>query len=336
MTQDRLIFLIGAPRSGTTLLARMMGAHSLIYGRGEPHLINAIAHLGYYARVQKAPYDPVVVEQGVREFVAGLPRGEADYLDALRTYTDTLYERMLATAPGKRLFLDKSPDYALVLPFLSKLYPGAHYVVLTRHPLAVLASYVQSFFAGDYQWVIDHQPILARYVPPLARMLRERPVPFVHVKYEELVRDPDTHFRRVCEQLAIPFEAEAIAYGERGKAPKGLGDPTGVARHTRPVTTSISKWAAEIAANENTLRLVSRLVDELDPADLETLGYPRERIVAELEAARGAPVPVRRESPMRYTLERKLLAALRRNIHHNHLGHVLRRVRFALDVMLKE
>jgi len=334
--QERLIFLIGAPRSGTTLLARMMGAHSAIYQRAEPHLITPIAHLGFYGSVQKAPYDPVNAAQAIQELVADLPRGEEDYLDALRAYTDTLYSRLLATAPGKRFLLDKTPAYALVLPFLTKLYPKAHYVVLTRHPLAILSSWVESFFDGDYRVALDHNPLLARYVPALARMLREQPVPSVHVRYEELVRDPETHFRRVCDHLGIPFEAEAIAYGERGDAPKGLGDPTGVARHTRPVTSSVSKWAAEIAATPETLALVSKLVDELDPADLETLGYPRAEIIEQLEAARGAPVSVRREAPTRYALERKLLVALRRNIHHNRLGRVLKRLRFALDVVLRE
>jgi hypothetical protein len=242
----------------------------------------------------------------------------------------------VSNAPGKRLFLDKTPAYALVLPFLTKLYPGARYVVLTRHPLAVQSSYVESFFDGDWHVAVEHNPILARYVPALAAFLRERPVPFVHVKYEDLVRDPETHFRRVCDHLGIPFEAAAIAYGEQGDAPKGLGDPTGVGQHTRPVTTSVSKWAAEIAAKPDVLALVSRLLDELDPADLETLGYPREKIVAQLEAARGAPVPVKRDAPTRYRLERKLLVALRRNIHQNALGRVLKRVRFALDVVLRE
>jgi len=334
--QDRLIFLIGAPRSGTTLLARMLAAHSTIYGRAEPHLITPLAHLGYYGSVQKAPYDPLNVEQAIRELVPELPRGEADYLDALRAYSDIVYERLLAGAPGKRFFLDKTPAYALVLPFLTKLYPHAHYVVLTRHPLAILSSYVESFFDGDYGVAVNHNPVLARYVPALARMLRERPVPFVHVRYEDLVRDPETHFRRICDHLRIPFEPGAIAYGEQGDAPKGLGDPTGVARHTRPVTSSVSKWAAEITADEDRLRLVSRLVDELDPADLETLGYPRPEIVAQLEAARGAPVPIKRAAPARYALERRLLVALRRNIHRNRLGRLLKRVRFALDVVLRE
>ena len=335
--QDRLIFLIGAPRSGTTLLARMLSAHSQIYGRAEPHLITPIAHLGYFGNVQKAPYDPFNAEQAVKEIVAEIPRGEAGYLDALRAYADSLYGQMMEVAPpGKRLFLDKTPAYALVLPFLAKLYPQARYVVLTRHPLAILTSWVESFFAGDYQVALAHNPLLQRYVPALASFVRTQPVPLVWVKYEELVREPEAHFRRVCEYLGVPFEEKAIAYGESGEEFKGLGDPTGVAKHTRPVTSSVSKWAAEIANTPATLALVTRVLDQLDPVDLETLGYPRAKIDAQLAAAQGATVAPKSAGPLRYRLERKLLVALRRNIHHNALGRVLKRLRFALDVVLRE
>jgi hypothetical protein len=335
--QDRLIFLIGAPRSGTTLLARVLSAHSLVHGRAEPHLITPIAHLGYFGKVQKAPYDPQNVEQAIREIVGELKRGEAGYLEALRAYTDSLYTQLFELAPpGKRLFLDKTPAYALVLPFLTRLYPDAKYVVLTRHPLAVLSSYAESFFDGDYAVAVRHNPVLQRYVPELARMVRDRPVPHVWVKYEELVREPEAHFRRVCAHLGIPFEERAIRYGESGEEFKGLGDPTGVQRHALPVTSSVSKWAAEIASQPATLALVTQLLDELDSADLETLGYPREKIVAQLEAAKGAPVPVRAKAPLRYRMERKLLVALRRDIHQNALGRAAKRLRFALDVLLRE
>jgi hypothetical protein len=335
--QDRLIFLIGAPRSGTTLLARMLSAHSQIHGRAEPHLVTPIAHLGYFGKVQKAPYDQNNVEQAIREVVAEIPRHEAGYLDALRAYTDSLYAQLMEVAPpGKRLFLDKTPAYALVLPFLTKLYPQARYVVLTRHPLAVLSSYVESFFDGDYRVALEHNPILQRYVPELARFVRERPVPHVWVKYEDLVQEPETHFRRVCEHLGLPFEERAISYGESGEAFKGLGDPTGVARHTRPVTGSVSKWAAEIASTPGTLALVSQVLDQLDDADLDTLGYPRARIVEQLAAAKGSPVPVKAQAPLRYRLERKALVAVRRNLKENALGRALQRARFALDVLLRE
>ena len=77
---------------------RMLSSHSAIYSRAEPHLLTPLAHLGFYDTVDAAPFDHLQAQQSTREFVAELPRGEADYLDACRAYTDVLYGRMLAGA----------------------------------------------------------------------------------------------------------------------------------------------------------------------------------------------------------------------------------------------
>ena len=80
-----------------------------------------------------------------------------------------------------------------------------------------------------------------------------------------------------------------------------------------------------------------QLLDQLDPADLDTLGYPREEIDAQLAEALGkGGEPRKRKAPLRYSLQRKLLVRLRKNIHENALGHALKRLRFALDVILRE
>jgi hypothetical protein len=172
--EPRLLFVIGPPRSGTTLLMRMLSSHSAIYSRAEPHLLTPLAHLGYYDTVDAAPFDHLQAAQAMRDFVADLPRGEQDYLDACRAYTDILYGRMLAACgQGKPLFLDKTPANALVWPFITKLYPQARYIVLTRHPAAVFSSYANSFFDGDYDAARRFNPILNRYVPAMARLLRE-------------------------------------------------------------------------------------------------------------------------------------------------------------------
>src|SRR5262249_57323458 len=133
--QAGLVVRIGARRAGTTLRPRMLGARAQIWGGAEPHLITPLAHLGYFGKVEKAPYDQNNAEQAIREIVAEIPQHETGYLDALRAYTDSMYAQMMQLAqPGKRLFLDKTPAYALVFPFLTKLYPQAKYVGLTRHP----------------------------------------------------------------------------------------------------------------------------------------------------------------------------------------------------------
>ena len=335
--QNSLIFLVGAPRSGTTLLARILGAHSEVASRSEPHLITPLAHLGYFGSVQKAPYDPFNVQQAIQELVSDLPGGEEDYLTALRAYTDTLYGSILEQTPDKKYFLDKTPAIALVLPFLTKLYPQAGYVVLIRHPLAILSSYVNSFFDGDYQVALEHNPILQRYVPALARMLREKPVPFVPIRYEDFVADPEAGFHKICDHLGISFESSAINYQEQSDEFQGLGDPIGVGQHDRPVTSSIKRWAVEIATNPQSLEQVMSVLDQLEDEDLETLGYPRAQILDDLnEAAASGTKPAKRSRPLRYTMERKLLIGLRRNIHKNVLGRLLKKLQFALDVILRD
>ncbi|MFW6067857.1 MAG: sulfotransferase family protein [Myxococcota bacterium] len=334
MPQPQLIFVISPPRSGSTLLQRMLGSHSEIFTHPEPHLVTPLAHLGYHDTVDKAPYDHINAAEAIRLFVSHLPGGEADYLDALRAYADTMYGRMLATSKRSR-FLDKTPAYALVLPFLAKLYPDAKYVVLTRHPLAVFSSYANSFFHGDWHAARDYNPILERYVPAMARFLRERPVPLTHVAYEDLVQAPEPHLERLFAFLGLPHEPEAVDYGERFEASKsGPGDPIGVARHGRPVTDSLHKWAAELAADPAKLELARQMVDRLDPADLETWGWPKRLLWDALQESRGATPP--RPVWNGYTFQRRVLMALKKDIHDRPHGRLVKRIRYYCDVLLRE
>jgi hypothetical protein len=334
--EARLLFVIGPPRSGSTLLMRMLSSHSAIYSRAEPHLLTPLAHLGYYDTVDTAPFDHLQAAQSAREFVADLPGGEHDYLDACRAYTDILYGRMLAArGKGKPLFLDKTPANALVLPFITKLYPQARYIVLTRHPAAIFSSYANSFFDGDYEAARRFNPILNRYVPAMARLLRERSVPLVQVAYEQLVQHPAEEMRRVCDFLALPFEPEAIEYGSHEHDSKGLGDPLTVDKHTRPVTDSVEKWATELAQDPAKLRIVRDMIASIDDADLEIWGFPRAAFFAPIEQATSGRPAAAPPFLDRFRLERKLLRLLRRNIQTNAFGRVVRRVRMLCDVLLR-
>jgi hypothetical protein len=335
--QQRLIFLIGSPRSGSTLTAQMLGAHSAIFAPPETHLLTPLAHLGFYANVERAPYDPFITRQAAHQLVQALPGGEDDYLAALRACSDTVYQRLLA-ASGRKLLLEKTPAYALVLDFLAKLYPDAHYLVLTRQPLAVWSSYVESFFDGDHDAAHKNNPLLERYVPAIARFLREQPVRLLHVRYETLVAEPDAEMRRVCGFLGIDFEPGMVDYGSEGNAPRkvaaGLGDPITVGKETRPTTKSVAKWATEMADDPTKLAQARQILDRLLDEDLETWGYPRAGILAQLDAV--TPSGAKKSRPWNsYALQRRLLVRLRKNIHHNAFGRLVQRIRFFCDVLLR-
>jgi len=333
--QERMLFIIGTPRSGSTMLERMLESHSEIYGRPEPHLMTPLAHLGYWGNVDKAPFDHVLAAESTRQFVDDLPNTEADYYDACRAYADTLYGRMLEPT-GKRYFLDKTPAYGLVVPFLAKLYPNAKFIVLTRHPLGIFSSFANSFFDGDYQLAQEYNPLLDRYVPVMAWFLRERPVPMIHVRYEDITREPEKKVREMLEFLDLPFEENCVEYGRQQPEVKGLGDPLGVKKHTRPVTSSIAKWAEELAYDQTKLSLMEEIIGKLNPEDLKTWGYPVEELWKPLHDADFTDIGPKKVKMNKYRLQRKLIVQSRVAIKGSFFEGLLRKMRLACDVLLRE
>ena len=262
-----------------------------------------------------------------------MPNGEQDYLDALRASADILYGRMLSTS-GCRYFLDKTPANALVLPFLEKLYPDARYVVLTRHPLAVFSSYANSFFNGDWEGAHEFNPILERYVPAMAKFIRERPVPLLHVAYENLVAEPELQLERIFAFLGLEHDPSVVEYRKAGETKKGMGDPITVHKQGRPVTESVDKWALEVAADQGKRRLAEAMIARLEGPDLAAWLWPPESLWAPLEAAGGGPPP----QPPRnnYTLQRRIMLALKKDIHNRPHGKLVKRLKYYCDVLLRE
>lgn len=334
----KMLFVIGAPRSGTTMLERILSSHSMVQGGPEPHLLTPLAHLGVWDKVDKAPYDHVLAAESQKLFVEQLPNGEQDYWDACRAYCDTLYGRYLQGAGSKPVCLDKTPAYALVLPFMAKVFPDAKFVVLTRHPLAMFSSFANSFFDGDYRVAQQYNPLIDRYVPALASFLRQEETPFIHVRYEDLVKDPEHWFEKICAHVEIPYEADAIDYGKKKEErPQGLGDPIGVKQHSRPTTASVKKWVQELASDSAKLALMKDVIARVDPADLETIGYPVDALWQPLEEADGDVRPPKKPKLDRYRLQRKLIIGLRGRAQKTGLlRKLLMKMKLVCDILLRE
>ncbi len=337
---DQLIFVIGPPRSGSTLLMRMLSSHSQIQSRPEPHLLTPLAHLGYWDNVDLAAFDQLQAGMSLRQFVQDLPGGEEDYLEALRAYCEVMYGRMMSQSP-EPFFLDKTPAYALITPFIERVLPDAHFIVLTRNPCSVWDSFAESFVDGDYAAARDFNPLLARYVPAMADFLRNAKVPFVHVRYEDIVTDPETELRRIYEHIGIPHEPGTVQYGRQKPKVEGLGDPIGVGQHDKPVTSSMEKWARNACAHEGRVEVLREMIDGLDADDIRTWGYDPDTLFEPLdrvdvpEARQKALAKANKDRWDRYKLQRRALVMIRKNIGTSLLGSLVRKTRFYCNVILR-
>jgi hypothetical protein len=329
---DRLVFIIGAPRSGTTLLARLLHATPGAWAPPEPHLLPGLVHSGVLRRVERAAYDPVRGGRAVGRFVRGLPGGREAYLRGLRDLCEGLYARALEAAPaGTTHFVDKTPANALVIRELVEIFPQARFVLLTRHPAAIFHSYATSFFDGDFAAAARFNPVLQRYLPELAWLaVQTAPTPHV-LSFEDLVTQPAGELRRLCDALGLPYDAGALDY-QRAPWPAGAeGDPVGAPGFARPEPSRAWAWVPRMAGDEKALAVVGRQLGGLADEDLAILGWPRQQLWAPLRAARPGRQPRRRWD--RYSTQRRLLLVVRRLLSNPRVAPLRGRARDLLTVL---
>jgi hypothetical protein len=161
----------------------------------------------------------------------------------------------------------------------------------------------------------------------------------VHVPYEKLVADPETHLRAICTAAGLEYTPDLIEYQKASVDGEGLGDPIGVQQHDRPTTASVDKWARSVAGDEKRTALLQKMLAALQDEDLATFGFTRESVwdaLAQVTPEQAEKARKKAKKWDRYAVERRALLVLRRNIHHNALGRLLTKVRFYCDVLLRE
>ena len=270
---EGLIFLVSLPRSGSTMLQRVLGGHPDIHTAAEPWvMLNPL-----YALKRdgvSADYDAGMGRRALEEFLDELPGDEQNYYDAVRQLGRTLYSRAVRAA-GKSRFLDKTPRYFYVMPELMRTFPKARFVLLVRHPLAVLASVLRTWFNNDVQAFESstHHKDMLEGPRLLCEAMEAAGDNLLVTRYEDIVRNPDTEIRRLCDFLEIPFFAPMLSYGDR-PAPTGtLGDPENVNRQAAPVAAFADAWKRAFDTPE--LRGYALAYVERTGGDvLDKLGYP--------------------------------------------------------------
>ncbi len=276
-----LIFVISMPRSGSTMLQRILAGHPDVQTSAETWLMLHPVY-GLRRRGIRTDYGAAWAATGVAEFLEYYADGPATYDAGIRAFAREIYGTVLARH-GKARFLDKTPRYSLIVPDLYRLFPGARFVLLLRNPLAVLASELSTYVKEDW-------PKLANFAPDLleapgrlveaARLLGDRAV---MLRYEDLVAAPGEEMARVCAELDLTFDPGMLDYADT-PAPRGvMNDPVGVHRHRKPSVSSLDKWRT-LGADSQTRSLALAYLDTLGPETLDHLGYPDRELRKDIEA----------------------------------------------------
>lgn len=283
-TPPRLLFLVSQPRSGSTLTQRILANHPEIHTAGEPWVMLAPL-LALRRDGLRGDYQPDLAREAMLEFLGGLPNKELDYYRAVGRFGEHL-SRAALLGTGKTIFLDKTPRYYLVLDELRMAFPAADTILLSRNPVAVLCSILETWILPDQAWhrLGTYWQDLLVAPDAIARAVAEASERSYHLRYEDLVGDPSATTRRLCAFLGLPYIDKMETYGRGARPAWVMGDQTGIVRHDRPAPANRDRWKLALR-NPQVWRLAIDYLDRLEPETLSRLGYDPRRLRLEVEAS---------------------------------------------------
>lgn len=271
MTTLEPAFLLSLPRSGSTLLQRMLGAHPTISTSAEPWvllpLLAAFDERGVYAR-----YNHRVAHRAMASFVGELREGEGTYLAHVRQFAMGLYER--AADPDAAVFVDKTPRYGLYADRLLRTFPAAPLIVIWRNPLAVVASLLRSWL-GDRWMPYLHVVDLYDLLDGLTSAVAADPARFHQLRYEDLVRDPEVTLRSLVDRLDVPWDDRVLSDFARTNVggPVGDRDRSGsLTGETAVSSAAVDQWPDAFASPVRR-RWATRYLDWIGQDRLQLMGY---------------------------------------------------------------
>ena len=261
---SRPVFVVGLPRSGTTLVEQVLASHARVHGAGEPREV-------------------------LRTFEA-LPalvgRPGSDSMDVLKLLSPTLtkaaarpyLERIDTPAPPNAVrIVDKMPDNVRLLGLIALFWPSARVIVCNRDLRDVAVScWLTGFETNPWtnnwelmaRWFADHQRIMEHW-------RRTRPLKMLEVRYEDLVVDLEANARRMIDFLDLEWDPACLGFpinsacganGELGSGSPADSFPFGRTLeelHVEPSATaqSIAKTIGRVVAGwVNISNLSSKIV----------------------------------------------------------------------------
>jgi hypothetical protein len=260
MAVNPYVFVVGCPRSGTTLLGRIVGAHPEIAMLPETHWIPQLARsrrgitsdghvtdelvdwLVSYYRFPRLKLDP----EEVRELIAG----GVSYPEFVAALFD-----LYACKRGKPLAAEKTPNYVAELPLLHALFPQARFVHLIRDGRDVCLSALswerkQADFAERLRtWNEDRLVTAALWWKTFVALGRQAGNElgdglYHELRYEELVASPEPTCRTLCDFLDVEYHDAMLRFHE-GKTRNEPG--LSAKKAWLPVTAGLRDWRTHLA-----------------------------------------------------------------------------------------
>ncbi|MEZ5502103.1 MAG: sulfotransferase [Halioglobus sp.] len=224
------IFVVGMPRTGTTLVEQILAGHSLVYAAGE--LQNFPLQVKRMTGSLSA--DVVDLETFQRSIKLSMPDLGAAYIDSTRPRTGHTEH-----------FVDKLPLNFLYLGLIKSALPKAKLICLRRDPMDTCLSNYRQLFATNFKYYYYNYDLLdcGRYYIEFDHLMRHwrenLPGAVLELQYESLVEDPERAAKKLLEHCGLPWEEQCLSFHQRATS---VATASSAQVRQRVYTSSVNRW----------------------------------------------------------------------------------------------
>lgn len=223
----RPIFIVGMPRSGTTLLEQILASHERVFGAGELSILDEVIHSARGAS-QDMPFTT---------WVAQLT--DEEYENLGHAYLERTWE----LAPDKTYITDKMPGNCFYIGMIYRMFPEAKIIHARRNPMDTCFSCFTKLFKQSMPFSY-HQDALGRYFVYYAEIMKHwhRVLPqgvILDLPYERMVTNQEKETKKLLDFIGLPWDPNCLEFYNHDRLVKTAS----VAQVRKPIyQTSVKRW----------------------------------------------------------------------------------------------
>ena len=281
------IFLFSLPRSGSTLLQKILMAHPKIASISEPWLLLPLCYTLKKEGIL-TEYSHKIFSGALNGLIKNLPHQEKNYYGAARNFALNIYSSLCKN--NEIYFLDKTPRYFLIIPEIAKIFPDAKFIFLFRSPVQIMASLVTGWGKNSLKKIhATHIDIIEgpKLLTSGYLLLKKQAIA---IRYEDFVENPKKEMQKILNYLGLKYNKSLLTDFQKQELKGDMGDKIGIKKYKKISPAPLDKWKKVFNTPFRKI-LLKKYVSTLDEKIFRVQGYNKKTILSQIEKM---PVQYRR------------------------------------------